>query len=354
MALPLVAPFVVATGQMNVANNIFVRVTLRSGAYGLGEVAPFPDISTEDQENSLKVFPVAAQLLIGQSATQFRQVSQQLREKLPQFPALRCGMETALLDALTREMDGPLWGLWGGANVQVRESDVTLPIGDIEPVVDAAREWYSRGFRIFKMKVGQDVNRDIPRIEAVYRACMHTTFVLDANQGFSYEEALECIQAMERIHIPVVLLEQPVKRQDVEGLVALRRNSTIPIAADESVRSVNDARGLIERQAVDVLNLKITKCGVIESVDIARLAHASGVRLMIGGMVESRIAMGCSWSLVLGLGGFEFLDLDTPLLLSVDPVQGGYVYDGPWLQPWESPGLGMELELEEPSVNVVE
>ena len=353
-ALPLVAPFVVSTGQMDVAHNIFVRVTLRSGAYGFGEVAPFPDISHEDQENSLKAFPVAAQELIGQLATQFRQLSQQLREKVPLFPALRCGIETALLDALSRGMGIPLWGLWGGASVQVRETDVTLPIGDIEHVVRTAREWYTRGFRIFKMKVGQDVNADIRRIESVCRACPLTTFVLDANQGFVFDEALECVQAMERLHIPVVLLEQPVKREDVEGFVALRRRSRIPIAADESVRSIEDARRLIERQAVDVLNIKITKCGVVESVDIARLAYASGVKLMIGGMVESRIAMGCSWSLVLGLGDFEFLDLDTPLLLSVDPVRGGYGYDGPWLQPWESPGLGMELEFEQSSVMVVE
>jgi hypothetical protein len=62
---------------------------------------------------------------------------------------------------------------------------------------------------------------------------------------------------------------------------------------------------------------------------------------MIGGMVESRIAMGCSFSLVLGLGGFHILDLDTPLLLASDPVNGGYEYDGPRLVPWQTPGLGM-------------
>jgi hypothetical protein len=62
---------------------------------------------------------------------------------------------------------------------------------------------------------------------------------------------------------------------------------------------------------------------------------------MIGGMVESRIAMGCSFSLVLGLGGFEILDLDTPLLLARDPVEGGYHYNGSRLVPWQDSGLGM-------------
>ena len=75
---------------------------------------------------------------------------------------------------------------------------------------------------------------------------------------------------------------------------------------------------------------------------------------MVGGMVESRVAMGCSFSLALGLGGFEFLDLDMPLLLSIDPVRGGYAYEGPVLQPWEESGLGMEVSQKPSSVVVVE
>jgi hypothetical protein len=67
----------------------------------------------------------------------------------------------------------------------------------------------------------------------------------------------------------------------------------------------------------------------------------SGLKLMIGGMIESRIAMGCSFSLVLGMPGFDVLDLDTPLLLAADPIQGGYRYDGPMLQPWSGTGLGL-------------
>jgi L-alanine-DL-glutamate epimerase-like enolase superfamily enzyme len=354
IALPLLEPFVVASGAMAVAHNVFVRVTLRNGAYGIGEMAPFPDISGEDQAGSLRAFPLAAKECLGQSATHFRKLSQRLREVAWQTPAVRCGIETAFLDALCRGMGIPLWGLWGGADVRPRETDVTLPIGPLDQVVETARAWYGRGFRMFKMKVGLEVDGDIRRIEAVCAACPQTRFVLDANQGFSFDQASECMRAMERLNLPVMLFEQPVAREDVEGFVALRRRGTIPLAADESVRSVEDARRLIERNAVDVLNLKITKCGVVESMDIAGLARASGIRLMIGGMVESRVAMGCSWSLVLGLGGFEFLDLDMPLLLSGDPIQGGYGYEGPVLEPWEVSGLGMEMKEEPSSVIIVE
>ena len=85
----------------------------------------------------------------------------------------------------------------------------------------------------------------------------------------------------------------------------------------------------------------MTKTGVIEAHEIALFALGSGLKLMVGGMVETRMAMGCSFSLVLGVKGFEVLDLDTPLLLDNDPVIGGYQYRGPRLVPWHRPGLDL-------------
>jgi L-alanine-DL-glutamate epimerase-like enolase superfamily enzyme len=79
-------------------------------------------------------------------------------------------------------------------------------------------------------------------------------------------------------------------------------------------------------------------------MEIAAFARGAGLGLMIGGMVETRIAMGCSFALVLGTGGFEYLDLDTPLLLAADPVKGGYRYEGPRLVPWAGPGLDLTAE----------
>ncbi len=343
MTLPLRASFVVATGAMDVAHNLFVRVTLQSGMVGYGEVAPFPDISGEDQASSLKAFPQAAGLLIGQSATHYRSLFSQLGEVIGEFPALRCGVETAVLDALAREMKVPLWGFWGGKDVRARETDVTLPIGGIDEVVTTATDWYKRGFRQLKMKVGQDVEADIRRVEAVGRACPKASFVIDANQGFSYEDARHFLSSLEKMKAPVLVMEQPLQRDRIEELVELQHHARMPLAADESLRSLADAMELIRLQAVRVFNIKITKCGVLDSLAIVELAQASGVELMIGGMVESRVAMGCSWSIVLGFGGFTVLDLDMPLLLAVDPVEGGYQYDGPRMHVETASGLGLEL-----------
>jgi len=138
-------------------------------------------------------------------------------------------------------------------------------------------------------------------------------------------------------------------REDLDSMAAIRRETGISVAADESVRSLVDAQEVIALGAADYINIKIMKTGIVEAVEITSFAKASGLKLMIGGMVETRIAMGCSFSLVLGLGGFDVLDLDTPLLLTSDPVTGGYQYNGPQLQPWSGPGLGMGIA---PSLNM--
>jgi L-alanine-DL-glutamate epimerase-like enolase superfamily enzyme len=151
----------------------------------------------------------------------------------------------------------------------------------------------------------------------------------------------------------MALLEQPVVRDDLDSMAAIRRDTGIPVAADESVRSLADAREVVARGAADYINIKIMKTGVAEAIEIASFTKASGLKLMIGGMLETRISMGCSFSLILGLGGFEVLDLDTPLLLVSDPVTGGYRYEGSRLQPWSGPGLAMNVETS-PNVTTIE
>ena len=122
-----------------------------------------------------------------------------------------------------------------------------------------------------------------------------------------------------------------------------RLRQFLVVAADESVRSLADAQAVVAQDAADYVNIKIMKTGVVHATDIASFALRSGLKLMIGGMIESRIAMGCSFSLVLGGKGYEILDLDTPLLLATDPVTGGYEYHGPYLHPWTTAGLGLSL-----------
>lgn len=347
--VPITDPFVVATGTRITAHNIFVRITLASGIQGYGEAAPFPEVGGETRDSCLDSLAILGKALIGQSVLQYNHLGGLLADLSNHSqPAARCALETAALDALCREARIPMWALWGGADLRERESDITIPIVDRRKTLELAHQWYAEGFRLFKMKVGRHVDEDIARLEAVHQALPGIAFIGDGNQGFTREECLAFTEGVKRFGGKLILLEQPLVRQDLEGLSALRHLTGIPVAADESVRSLSDARMVIEKQAADYVNIKIMKTGVIEALEIASFVRSAGLRLMVGGMVETRIAMGCSLSLVLGLGGFDVLDLDTPLLLAKDPVRGGYRYRGPYLQPWEEPGLNMHVDSPHP------
>jgi L-Ala-D/L-Glu epimerase len=345
--IPTTDPFVVATGARDVAENVFVCVTLSNGTYGYGEAAPFPEVGGEDRASCLQALADLTPSLIGRTVHDYQELCGHLTEQAPSQPAARCGIETALLDAYCRTRTIPLWQFWGGADVRSRVTDITIPIATQEKTLSLARSWYQRGFRLFKMKVGKDVDADVCRLEALHRALPGISFIGDGNQGFSRAECLAFAAGVRRFGGVMVLLEQPVIRDDLDSLVAIRRATGIPVAADESVRSIDDARKVIAQGAADYINIKIMKTGVLEAAEIASFTLQSGLKLMIGGMLESRLAMGCSFSMVLGMKGFEILDLDTPLLLSADPVQGGYRYDGPTLQPWHEPGLGSSLSIPE-------
>jgi L-alanine-DL-glutamate epimerase-like enolase superfamily enzyme len=343
MDIPLTDPFVVATGSRTLAETLFIRLTLTDGTQGYGEAAPFPEVGGETRAASLAAVNRLGRTMLGYPADQFKDIAQRLREEAPGEPAARCALETALLDAYCRARDLPLWALWGAGDVRERETDITIPIEPPDKTLALARGWYAKGFRLFKMKIGKDVDGDVQRLEAVHREFSDIAFIGDANQGFSREECLAFTNGIAAFGGRIVLLEQPLVREDLEGLAEIRRKTGIPVAADESVRSLADARQVAAQGAADYINIKIMKTGVLEAHEIASFTMASGLKLMVGGMVETRIAMGCSFSLVLGMKGFEVLDLDTPLLLDHDPITGGYQYSGPRLLPWRDAGLGMTV-----------
>ena len=153
--------------------------------------------------------------------------------------------------------------------------------------------------------------------------------VLDANEGYSAKQALSFLAALRSEGIEPNVLEQPVARDDWEGLGQVTRESNIAVAADESCRSPQDALRISNENLATIINIKLVKSGVVGALEIAGIAQSSGIDLMIGGMVETRIAMGFAAHFAAGLGTFKWIDLDTPLLLAEDPVLDGYTSIGP-------------------------
>ncbi len=316
-------PFGIATGTQTVAKNLLVEVGLEGGALGIGEAAPFPAVNGETREDAERALASGRDRLLGLEALTWRAAARRAHDVLASSPSALCAFETALLDALTRSLGISLFAFFGGAKAELI-SDITLTTGDAEQSAAQAASAYQRGFRVLKVKVGgAPLQRDLERLQRAAAVAPDAALVLDANASLRAEEAIRLVRALGALRERVVLFEQPTPPSDVHALRAVRE-AGIKVAADESARTLADLEELIDEQACDVINVKIMKTGLVGALDMALGARAAGIELMIGGMVETRLAMTTSACLAGGLGGFSFVDLDTPLFLAKDPFVGGF------------------------------
>jgi len=188
----------------------------------------------------------------------------------------------------------------------------------------------SQGYRILKTKVGKNLIDDIDRILAIIDGAPDCRLILDANQGYTPVQAVRFLKELEKNNIWPELFEQPVKRQDMQGMRFVKDNSAVPVAADESVFTAADAIGVVRTGCADLINIKLMKSGIIEALDIAAIARSANIGLMIGCMLETRLGLGASVHFAAGLGGFDFVDLDPHLDPGKDPFAGGPEFEPPF------------------------
>lgn len=292
-----------------------------------------PSVTAEDQEGALAAAAEVCGFLVGSSPMRLGNVLAEVGRVLPghEFASVRAGVEMALIDAVANSIRVPLWRLFGGVSNTIT-TDITIPIVSPNEAADLAAKYYKRGFSTLKLKVGKNLNSDIEVLKAIRAAHPHCSFILDANEGYTANEAVEVLDRLHEMGVTPVLFEQPVHRDDWEGLhhvsSVAKDKYGVSVAADESCRSFDDAEKIIQGNLAHVINIKLAKLGVLGALEIIEVARSAGVDLMIGGMVETKLAMGFAAHLAAGLDCFSFVDLDTPLLLSDDPVVGGYEVSG--------------------------
>jgi L-alanine-DL-glutamate epimerase-like enolase superfamily enzyme len=340
--IPLLEPFTIATGSVAGARNILITVKLADGSTGYGECAPFPPSTGESQETALAAAQSCAELITGKDAAGWRTLSRLARSVFYSQGTVLAGIEMALLDALTRSYGIPLSVFFGGAGTSV-ETDMSISMVSPEHGYELAKETVARGITSIKIKVGGDIREDVARVEAIREAAPGIGLTLDANQGYTASEALLCLEALNDRDIRPLLMEQPVHKDDYEGLRYVTQHTSVPVAADESAYSAANVAHLIAMGAINVVNIKLMKAGIVEALDIAAVCRANHIGLMIGAMIESRLAIAAAAHFVAGLGGFRFIDLDTPMLLANDPFTGGYVqHKGVYDISGVKSGLGIE------------
>jgi L-alanine-DL-glutamate epimerase-like enolase superfamily enzyme len=343
IAVRLNESFAISKGAVATAQNVLVRVVLQDGSAGYGEAAPFEVITGETQASTLTALQTMIGIVTGRDAAGWRVLAADLRGLLPEAAAARCAVEQAMVDALARHLGLSLPAFFGGLPHELM-TDITIPVGDVKHSVESAHHAEKAGFKTVKVKVGDDWELDVARVAAISQATPALSIIVDGNAGFSRSQAHRFLGGVTEAGAAVVLVEQPVAAPDIAGLAELEREHGIPVCADESVRCPEDAIRVAESGGISSVNVKLMKCGVADALDIISVARSAGMTGMIGGMVETAVAMTFSAAVAAAsYPFFTYIDLDTPLLMPRRFVRGGMRYNGPTIRvPGDAMGSGVD------------
>lgn len=337
-------PFVIATGTMHFAQNVLIRIYTDDGIYGVGECSAFPMIVGETQETCLAMAQDFAKAFIGKDPLDIPERMNDLLACAAHNSTIKSAFDMALFDIAAKKANLPLYQYLGGQK-RVVETDMTIGIDTPENMALSALKYQEQGCRIIKIKLGKKIHDDIERVKQIRKAVgENMTLRLDANQGWSFDDALFVLGALAPLNIE--FCEQPMRTWFDDQLPELNLNSSIKIMADESCYNHHDARKLINSKSCEYLNIKFSKSGgILEAQKIHEIALQSGIKCMIGGMLESRIAVSANLHFALASPNVVFFDLDTCLLGHlIDPVLGGLTYNGYFLDVPDTPGIGADAD----------
>jgi L-Ala-D/L-Glu epimerase len=331
VSIRLDEPFTIAIGTKHNIENVLIALELENGIVGYGEAAPLEPINGENQSTVLESLRSTRDFLVGNDVSGYKMISKHLKSVFWAQVSARSAIEMALLDAFAKSLDIPLYRFFGGVTNRI-ETDYTVDIVAPETARTNAASLAKKGYRVLKTKVGKNFADDIDRILAIKEGAPGCGILLDANQGYSPSEASYFLEELEKNNIRPVLFEQPVLKSDLMGMKYVKDRTSIPIAADESVFTAADAINIVRTGCADVINIKLMKSGIVEALDIAAIARGANIRLMIGCMLETRLALGCAVHFAAGLGGFDFIDLDPHLNPEQEPFKGGPEFRAPYYE----------------------
>ena len=342
-SIPMV-PFTIATGTMDYAQNIFIRVHTDRDIYGVGECSAFPVIVGETQDTCLAMAKEFAKLWMDRDALDISSRLQELNLFTAGNTTIKSAFDMALYDLAAKNSGVPLYKFLGG-QPRIVETDITLGINTPEKMAEQAMEFVRSGARILKVKLGKNVLEDVKRIENIRKSIGDTiTIRIDANQGWLYEDAKFALNALADYGIE--FCEQPMRTWFDDLLPELNACSPIPIMADESCYNHHDARKLIKSNSCSSINIKFSKSGgIAEALKIYHEAQSANIPCMLGGMLESRIALSAKLHFAYACPEIKYFDLDTCLLGHLeDPCIGGLSYENFKLSIKETAGIGADAD----------
>jgi L-alanine-DL-glutamate epimerase-like enolase superfamily enzyme len=341
----LTEPFVTSLGALDWAPNVVIVIRTDKGISGFGECSPYMAINGESIDTCYVVAEYLAGALIGQDPLKPGKCLALMDGIIYGNSSIKSAFDIALHDIAAQNEDLPLYAFLGGKNGKILTTDYTVSIGEAGKMATDAVRTKERGFRVIKVKLGESKEKDVERIRRIREAVGNDIPLrIDANQGWDPGRAADILTALSVFNIQ--FCEEPIARHNFMDLPQLKSRSPIPIMADESCCDHHDARRLIRLDACDMFNVKLGKSsGIQNAVRIIRLAEDAGMKLQVGGFLESRLGFTAAAHLALTSDNIIYCDFDTPLMFVDDPVAGGISYEeGGKIGVPDTPGLGATID----------
>ena len=344
ISVPLRAPFKTALRSVDSVEDVIVELHTDTGAVGYGEAPPTGAI-TGDTAGAIvgAIQDHIAKSIVGLDVDDFEDVLQTVQKCVVKNTSAKAAVDMALWDLYGQLYKIPVYKLLGGARKQL-VTDITISVNPPEEMARDAVSAVERGYDTLKIKVGANPSLDVARLTAVRNATGGGTRIrIDANQGWEPKQAVRLLNQMQEKGLDIEFVEQPVAAHDFGGMKYVTERSYVPVLADESVFSPEDALTIMQMGAADLVNIKLMKCGgLYNALKIVSAAEVYGVECMIGCMLEAKISVNAAVHLACAKKIITKIDLDGPVLCSEDPVLGGAVFEEQLITVSGAPGLGIQ------------
>ena len=282
ISVPLRVPFKTALRSVDSVEDVVVEIHTDTGHTGYGEAPPTGAI-TGDTTGAIigAIQDHIAKSIIGMDVDDFEDVLQKVQKCVVKNSSAKAAVDIALWDLYGQLYKIPVYKLMGGARKNI-VTDITISVNDPETMAADAINAIQRGYDCLKIKVGVNPKLDIDRLAAVRKAVGDDVCIrIDANTAWEPKEAVRILNGMQEKGLQIELVEQPVKAHDLEGLKYVTENSYVPVLADESVFSPEDAVKIMQMRAADLVNIKLMKCGgLYNALKIVSAAEVYGVECL--------------------------------------------------------------------------
>jgi o-succinylbenzoate synthase len=346
--IPLITPFITSLHSVDVKNCIIVRLTTDEGIVGWGEAAPEIEITGDDHKIAYETLDRSIRDIIVDKTIDnigdFHDILNSLSKLISTSSTSVAAVDIALHDLWAKINKIPLYQFFNGSHGPLATS-ISIGIMEIDRLINTIGKLIESEVSIIKLKIGSGIEKDYTTIKKV-RETFGYDFILrlDANQGYTYKDALILFNQLEEFKIEFI--EQPVKYDNLTDLKLLHEECPIPIMADESISSFDDLMNVAKNNICNRVNIKLMKSGGLHPADrLIQFCNDQNIDCMIGCMIETPIGIAAGVHLGLQNKSVKWTDLDGHLFFgNIDHIFSGLRTEKGFNTVSKNYGLGLNVD----------